>query len=166
MDDGRHCPSTPSRPKSGRIAKAHDRQVQPLERQNDSPIKSTVQRQPRARHEGCKRQGHRNQAAIVATARRDGRGTGEWPSSRKANLLWNHDGQTAGPTPKSQQQGPQPTQHRNSQLIGSTRGVKCHVTIATVTGIPPPVDYSALHPQAWTCIYTGHGCRHLLSAVP
>ena len=73
MDDGRHCPSTPNRPKSGRTAKAHDRQVQPLERQNDSPIKSTVQRQPRARHEGCKRQGHRNQAAIVAAVRRDGK---------------------------------------------------------------------------------------------
>ena len=27
-------------------------------------------------------------------------------------------------------------------------------------------DYSVLHPQAWTCIYTGHACRHLLSAVP
>ena len=27
-------------------------------------------------------------------------------------------------------------------------------------------DYSALHPQAWTCIYTGHACRHLPSAVP
>ena len=38
MDDGRHCPSTPNRPKSGRTAKAHDRQVQPLERQNDCPI--------------------------------------------------------------------------------------------------------------------------------
>ena len=27
-------------------------------------------------------------------------------------------------------------------------------------------DYSALHPQAWSCIYTGHACRHLPSAVP
>ena len=27
-------------------------------------------------------------------------------------------------------------------------------------------DYSALHPQAWTCIYTVHACRHLPSAVP
>ena len=26
--------------------------------------------------------------------------------------------------------------------------------------------YSALHLQAWTCIYTGHACRHLPSAVP
>ena len=26
-------------------------------------------------------------------------------------------------------------------------------------------DYSALHPQAWTCIYTGHACRHLPSAA-
>ena len=26
--------------------------------------------------------------------------------------------------------------------------------------------YSALHPQAWTYIYTGHACRHLPSAVP
>ena len=26
--------------------------------------------------------------------------------------------------------------------------------------------YSALHPQASTCIYTGHACRHLPSAVP
>ena len=26
--------------------------------------------------------------------------------------------------------------------------------------------YSALHPQAWTDIYTGHACRHLPSAVP
>ena len=26
--------------------------------------------------------------------------------------------------------------------------------------------YSALHPQAWTCIYTAHACRHLPSAVP
>ena len=27
-------------------------------------------------------------------------------------------------------------------------------------------DYFALHPQAWTCIYTGHACRNLPSAVP
>ena len=26
--------------------------------------------------------------------------------------------------------------------------------------------YSVLHPQAWTCIYTGHTCRHLPCAVP
>ena len=66
-------------------------------------------------------------------------GMGRWPSSRKANLRWNHDGQTPGPTPKSQQQmtqGPQPTQPRSSQLIGSTLGVKRHVKTAAVTGIP------------------------------
>ena len=27
-------------------------------------------------------------------------------------------------------------------------------------------DYSALYPQARTCIYTGHACRHLPSEVP
>ena len=52
---------------------------------------------------------------VTETKRQSSRqpgGTGKWPSSRKANLLWNHDGQTPGPTPKSQQQttqGPQPT---------------------------------------------------------
>ena len=30
----------------------------------------------------------------------------------------------------------------------------------------PPKSVTALHPQAWTCIYTGHACMHLLSAVP
>ena len=45
--------------------------------------------------------------------------------------------------------------------------LRVSVILPTCSGYPQQKrDYSALHPQAWTCIYTGHACRHLPSAVP
>ena len=77
----------------------------------------------------------RNQAAIVAAARRDGK----MAFFKKGKLKVEPRGPYSRTYTKSQQQttqGPQPTQPRSSQLIGSTLGDKRHVKTAAVTGIP------------------------------
>ena len=94
----------------------------------------TDQRQARARHEGCKRQGHRNQAAIVAAARRDGKVA----VLKKGKLTVEPrrpDSRTYAQVTTADDIGATTNPARSSQLIGSTTGVICHVTI-TVTGIP------------------------------
>ena len=134
MDDGRHCPSTPSRPKSGRTAKAYDRQVQPLERQNDCQM-PTVQRQARARHEGCKRQGHRNQATIVAAARRDGK-VAVFKKGKLTVEPRRPDSRTYAQVTTADDTGATTNPAQEQPVDRVNKGVICHVTITTVTEIP------------------------------
>ena len=98
---------------------------------------------------------------------RQPRETGKWPSSRKANLWWDQDGQIPEPTPRLQQtsQGPQlkETQHLNSQLVWSTLGVKCHVKTDTGMGIPRVPKQlgrgasccGSVHTELWTRAESG-----------